>query len=161
MSTQQLLIELMLQICCAALADLQLYIQRRKVLTGSSRPEWPGPCRKAEASHTQAACQRLLAKVQGLSSQHSAAQSKTNVLLQVRLEGWQLQEAGGLETQLLAGHDGFADLDPLAVKDVHAGIVQLRHTDAAEGVALGALDIAWSRARYCLFCFILCTALCH
>ena len=82
--------------------------------------------------------------------EHFAAQIQSHVKLQVRLKGWQIQEAGDLETQLLAGHDGFADLDPLAPKDVHAGVVQLRHTDAAEGVALGALDISWSRARYYL-----------
>lgn len=70
------------------------------------------------------------------------------------MKGWRVQEAGHLETQPLAGHDGFADLNPLAPTDVHAGVLQLRHTDAAEGVALGALDISWSRARYysILFC---------
>ena len=68
----------------------------------------------------------------------------------MRLKGWQVQEAGDLETQPLAGHDGFADMDPLAPKHVHAGVVHPRHTDAAEGVALGALDISRSRARYYL-----------
>ena len=53
-----------------------------------------------------------------------------------------------LETQLLAGHDGFEDQDALASQDIHTGIVQLRHNVATEGVALGALDISWSRARY-------------
>lgn len=72
---------------------------------------------------------------------------RPNLPLQVRLKRWRVQEAGGLETQLLAGHDGFAELDPLAHKDVHAAVVQLQHSDVAEGMALGALDVSWSRAR--------------
>ncbi|KAK9825992.1 hypothetical protein WJX74_003805, partial [Apatococcus lobatus] len=65
----------------------------------------------------------------------------------VRLQGWQLEGSGVLETQLLAGHDGFTNQDPLASEDVHSGTIQLRHSGAEEEVGLGALDVLWSRAR--------------